>query len=237
MESFYVSPEHISADQLILIDEEAHHCVRVLRKKAGDEILAIDGKGTAYRAIIANITRESVECTIKSRTEGMNEPRRQVYLGISLLKHNAKFDIVVEKGTELGVCGFVPLVTERSEKQSANTRRLREIALSATKQCLRSRVPEIFEPVKLADVYKLVNADAVVMAHEKAPQNSSFGKYLTAHVNAEKILILIGPEGGFTDTECAAAEQNGAQLVSLGVRRLRTETAAIVAAGLAAQTE
>lgn len=237
MESFYVSPEHISADTLTLTGDEAHHCVRVMRKKAGDEILAIDGKGTAYRAIITDITRESVECSIKSRAEGMNEPRRQVYLGISLLKHNAKFDIVVEKGTELGVCGFVPLVTERSEKQSANTRRLREIALSATKQCLRSRVPEIFEPVKLADAFELIKAGTIVMAHEKAPQSSLFGKYLAAHAGVEKLLILIGPEGGFTDNECAAAEQKGAQLVSLGVRRLRTETAAIIAAGLAAQTE
>ncbi|HZV13426.1 MAG TPA: RsmE family RNA methyltransferase [Candidatus Kapabacteria bacterium] len=237
MESFYVSPEHISADQLVLTDEEAHHCTRVLRKKAGDEILVIDGKGKAYRAIIANITRESVECAIKSRTEGLNEPRRQVYLGISLLKHNAKFDIVVEKGTELGVCGFVPLVTERSEKQSANTRRLREIALSATKQCLRSRVPEIFEPVNLTDAFELVKAGSTVMAHEKAPQSDSFVKYLAVHASTEKLLILIGPEGGFTDAECAAAEQNGAQLVSLGMRRLRTETAAIIAAGLAAQAE
>ena len=237
MESFYALPEHISAERLSLVGEEAHHCAHVLRKKPGDTIFAIDGIGTAFEAEIGAVTRDTVECAIRRRIEGMNEPRRQVYLGISLLKHNAKFDIVVEKCTELGACGFIPLAAERAEREGMNISRLRRIALSAAKQSLRCRVPEVREPVGIAEACAALEGGSVIMAHEQADREKSFISYLAGHKSIEKMIILIGPEGGFTGAERDEAEKRGAEIVSLGTRRLRAETAAILAAGLAAQME
>ena len=235
MESFYTSPEDIRNGSLALTGEEAHHCARVSRCVEGDDILVIDGCGTAYRSTITDISRERVECSILETLPGMNELRRQIYLAISLLKHSPKFDILVEKATELGVSKIIPLLTARSQRSSVNLQRLQQIALSATKQSLRCRIPEVLEPVPLRQVLETVNAEASVLAHEKAHIEQSFVSFLSKKNNLRSLLILIGPEGGFTDAECNEAETLGAEIISLGARRLRTETAAILAVGLAAQ--
>jgi len=189
----------------------------------------------AYQAVITHIHRDTIECAITKHTPELNEPRRQIYLAISLLKHSAKFDILVEKGTELGVSGFIPIITERCERKSVNLQRLRGIAVSATKQSLRCRIPEIREPMRVDEAYSAVSVEATVMAHEKISPDNSFAKFLTENKNLERILILVGPEGGFTDAERDEAERKGACIVSLGERRLRAETAAILAIGMAAQ--
>lgn len=219
----------------MLTGDEAHHCVRVLRMHEGEELTAIDGAGCAYRARILHADRAEVECVVLERLPGLNEPRREVVLGMALLKHSAKFDIVVEKAVELGISAIVPLVVSRCETPRGKVARWREIAASAAKQSLRCRIPEITEPMPLEEVCAWKPFGAIAIAHEVAPREATLTGFLAGldAAQRERMLLLIGPEGGFTDDECVQAERAGASRVSLGPRRLRAETAAILCAGLA----
>src|SRR5581483_9895035 len=146
------------------------------------------------------------------RLPNLNEPALDVILGVSLLKHSAKFDIVVEKAVELGVSAILPMIAARCERQTGKAERWRGIAESATKQSLRCRIPMVAEPSPLADVCASRKFSSIVIAHEKAPVSESFSKFLSERTNEERspLLILIGPEGGFTEEECLLAEKVGA---------------------------
>ncbi len=239
MQSFLVHPADISPDRLALVAEEAHHCIRVLRMREGEELIAIDGAGCAYRARIELASKDRVECRVLEILPGMNEPSRQVVLGVSLLKHSAKFDIVVEKAVELGISAIIPMIASRSETTRGKTARWREIAASAAKQSLRCRIPEIAEPCSLAEAITSGSFDAVAIAHERAPLANSLSRMIKSmrQEDRRRILIMIGPEGGFTEEECVDAERRGARPVSLGPRRLRAETAAIVCATIGLEEE
>jgi 16S rRNA (uracil1498-N3)-methyltransferase len=180
------------------------------------------------------VAPKEIVCTILETIPEMNEPARKVVLGLSLLKHSAKFDIVVEKAVELGVSAIIPIVAEHSERHRGKTERWKDIATSAAKQSLRCRIPEIDEPKNLEDACVREPFGAIAIAHELAPTEQSFGHFLEKRLGEHgSLLVLIGPEGGFTEQECKTAESLGAERVSLGTRRLRSETAAILAVGLA----
>ena len=233
MNSFLVSPIDIQSDRLTLRNEEAHHCIRVLRMHEGEALMAINGEGTAFHSRIVSIAPRAVECVIEERFPELNEPARKIFLGLSLLKHSAKFDIVVEKAVELGVAGIIPLHAEHTERQRGKVERWREITISATKQSLRCRIPLIVEPCSVAEACASQPFGAIAIAHERTAVTESFTKFLASHRESDSLLILIGPEGGFTEAECLAVEHAGGSRVSLGTRRLRSETAAIVSVGLA----
>jgi 16S rRNA (uracil1498-N3)-methyltransferase len=192
----------------------------------GEVILAIDGVAEGYRVRLLSVTAERVDGAIEERLPGFNEPPREVWLGLGILKQTAKFDIVVEKGTELGAVGFIPLRTSHGERESVKVDRWRHIAGSAAKQCLRCRVPAIDFPRSSAEAMASRSFDLVVIAHERASRASALSDSTIG--KAQRILALVGPEGGFTSEEVVAAERAGARIVSLGPRRLRSETAAIV---------
>ncbi len=226
MNSFLVSPADVTGDRLALAGEEAHHCARVLRLREGEEVLAIDGLATAYRVRLRKVDPARVEGEILETLPRHNEPAVEVWLALGILKQTAKFDIVVEKGTELGAAGFIPLRTGHGERESVKLDRWRKIAESAAKQCLRCRVPLIESPCAIAEAIALRTFDRVVLAHERAPRERTLQSAISG---SSHILALVGPEGGFTPDEVAEAERAGASIVSLGARRLRSETAAIVA--------
>jgi 16S rRNA (uracil1498-N3)-methyltransferase len=184
--AFIVLPQNIFPDRLMLVAEEAHHCSRVLRMHAGEELMAIDGVGCAYRATIVTAEKNKVECTIDERLPNLNEPLREVALAVSLLKHSAKFDIVVEKAVELGVSAILPLISARCERQTGNTERWRSIAESATKQSLRCRIPGIEDPAPFAAVCATKKYDSIVIAHEKAPVDAAFSKFLAGQSAAHR---------------------------------------------------
>jgi 16S rRNA (uracil1498-N3)-methyltransferase len=138
-----------SDGSLILQGEEAHHCIRVLRYSLDDQIDTIDGKGNKYLCRIDSASKKEVALTVLQKETDWGEPPYNLLLGISPLRLRDRFETAIEKSIELGVSGIVPLQCSRTVKKGLKTERLHKIAISAIKQCKRSRIPAISNLEKL----------------------------------------------------------------------------------------
>jgi 16S rRNA (uracil1498-N3)-methyltransferase len=230
MDYFYVDPKDVHDRVALIRGEEFRHLSRVVRKKAGEHVMLVDGADTSYEAVIRLIDRIHAECEILSTHHRANEPRIDITLAVSLLRNPARFDVLVEKATELGVRSIVPLLCERTVPKSDKHGRLEKIALSALKQCGRSFLPRI-RPLTSFDslLEEALEYSLRLIPHEKTEQSQFIGSVLQHHPDLKSVLIVIGPEGGFTDEEVALSGVKGFIPISLGPRRLRAETAAISA--------
>lgn len=225
---FYVPPEQISADSFVLTGDEYKHAVKVLRKKKGDKIAAIDGCGGWYAGVIRHIGNNSVVVSIDLVEKGIGEPRVHLTI-VQAIAKGATFDLMVEKGTEIGVSVFQPILTQRCiVDPTSRIERWRHKALAATKQCGRSRCPEIKAPEGFAHLLARNKFDLFFIAHEKMAAAANFPA--EAVRNAQTVAVCIGPEGGFTEAEIRMAIDFGLIPLHFGERRLRSETAALVAA-------
>jgi len=221
---FHTPPEYISSSSLQLVDEEFHHCVNVLRTKLGEIIFVLDGMGNCYEIELMKKGKRNVEGKIISVQENFHEPKIDLTLVVGLLKNSAKFDFIVEKATELGVKKIIPMISERTIAKSAKVKRLQKLALSAMKQCGRGFLPIISETTSLHEViFSNINYDGKYISYEFALKNT-----YPAIANRKSKIVVVGSEGGFSENEIKQARENDFELLSLGERRLRTETAAIV---------
>jgi len=215
----------LRADALVPVSEsQAHYLAKVMRLEAGDTLRVFNGADGEWHARVEAVGKKEVRLQAQKLTRGQ-APEPDCWLCFSLLKRQ-KTDMVVEKATELGVSVIQPVITARTQGDHVNLDRLRAIAIEAAEQCQRLAVPEIFAPVKLAQLIASWPAGrALYVADER--RTSKLLRY-----SADPAALLIGPEGGFTGEEL---EGIGARplvtRVSLGARILRAETAAI--AGLA----
>jgi 16S rRNA (uracil1498-N3)-methyltransferase len=226
--SSYTPPESISEKELVIAGAEFIHLTRVLRKRPGDVLRVVDGCGTACLAEITRFDRKSLVCRILERRSGEREAGVHLTLGVGLLKNPARFDVLVEKTTELGVAAIVPLTTERTITKWAKTERWQRIAVSAMVQSGRCVLPAITAATPLERFIESAPLGALrVIAHEEAPT-----PLLGVLPVPQRVVMSIGPEGGFTDAEISRARDAGFHIVSLGERRLRSETAAITSAAL-----
>jgi len=235
--SFYAPPSAFrEPDYVELPEEEAAHAVQVLRKRPGDEIVVVDGDGGWYRVRLDQLDRRKAAGKILERRREVGEPVYALSIGLSLLKSRQRFETFLEKAVELGVGEVVPLMTHRTEQRRFRVERARKILLAAMKQSGRSRLVRLAEPQPLADVLRYNNVAPgsgqalTLIGHERTAPEHSLSLALAGQPSARTIRILIGPEGGFTEEEVAQARQAGYAPVSLGPRRLRAETAALVAA-------
>jgi 16S rRNA (uracil1498-N3)-methyltransferase len=227
MEYFYAPPERITSTAAILEGDERHHLVRVMRIQPGDRVRIVDGAGSAFDAVVQEISQRTAVCTITASHRLLNEPGRTVTLAVGVLKNPSRFDYLVEKTVELGVSKIVPLLTERSIRKGTKVDRWRSIALAAMKQCGRCILPSIAPPTPFDAFLLSSSADAEkIMPHEKAEAGE-------LHILGQDIIMCIGPEGGFSDSEVQRAVNAGFKPVTLGPRRLRAETAAVVATAIA----
>ena len=224
---FFSPPTNFESDRVRLPEEEASHAVKVLRLKPGDEIIVVDGAGRWVRAQTTAVSRSLVEGVILEERRGVGEPPFELRIGLALLKNPKRYDHFLEKAVELGATGIVPLFTSRTEKKAFNKARAEKRLRAALKQCGRSKLPVLADPVPLAEV--LSTTPPGLICHEGASAEQSLLSSLNAFEAARGISVLIGPEGGFSSEECAQAQQKGWKLCSLGTRRLRAETAAITA--------
>ncbi|HEX9935061.1 MAG TPA: RsmE family RNA methyltransferase [bacterium] len=231
LESFYVRPEDVSGDKLIFRDGESRHLTRVLRKKAGDTVVAVDGCGKAYDVRIRSIGRGTATAEITRVRERAGEPNVELTLAQGLVK-GGRFDWLVEKATEIGVVRIIPVHSKNCVVRTLSEHkmeRLRKIALSAVKQSGRSLIPEItpvcpFDAVvESAAVY-----DVRLIADLAAGEETATADRIRNPVPFRKVLCLVGPEGGLDGTEMKRALDGGFRPISLGPRRLRSETAGIV---------
>jgi 16S rRNA (uracil1498-N3)-methyltransferase len=228
MDFFYVKPEDVTPISLVIRDEESKHLVRVLRKTIGDRIFATDGNDTMYEGVITEIGKSDTRCDIDAMHKKYHESHLDVTLAVSLLKNPARFDYLVEKATELGVRIIIPIICENTIPHHEKHNRLKKIALAAMKQCGRSWLPRI-QPTQLFET--LVNNSTQwtsrLIPHEKADISQSISLLMPHREEVQSILIAVGPEGGFSDEEITLAMHARFNPVSLGPRRLRTETAAV----------
>ena len=234
--------------------EESNHCVKVLRHRVGEEIDVIDGEGTLYHCRIMDDNPKHAEAAVLSSQKDWHSHPYHLTIGCCPTKNNDRFEWFVEKATEIGVDRIVPLIGDRSERKVYKTERAKKIALSATKQSLKARIPVIEEPVsvkefmrkeipeQVGDDGKEVGDDATVMpgadrssmkmiayCFEGNQKRVSIMDVLS-ETKARNITILIGPEGDFSPEEAKLAVENGYIPIHLGPSRLRTETAAVTAA-------
>ena len=231
MELFYAY--EVSGRYCRLDAEESGHCVRVLRHRAGDEVDVIDGRGTLYHCRLTQDSPKGAEAEILSEQADWGAHPYHLTIGCCPTKNNDRFEWFVEKATELGVDRIVPLIGEHSERKVYKTERALRIALSATKQSLKARIPEIAEPLSVKDfIHSRRGEESLRLIaycfEDEAHPRQSIRQVLEAS-DAREITVLIGPEGDFSPEEASLALANGYIPVHLGASRLRTETAAVTA--------
>lgn len=220
--------------------EESGHLVRVLRRRAGDEVNLIDGKGTMYRCRLTDDDPKGAEAEVLEAFPQWGAHPYRLTIGCCPTKNNERFETFVEKAVEIGVDCIAPLIGEHSERKVYKTERAERIALAAAKQSLKAALPEIREPVSVSDFLKEARGGLKLIAccfegevprlSIKAALAGCEGHGDAGRAGLPQITVLIGPEGDFSEREVALAIENGYIPVSLGASRLRTETAAITAA-------
>jgi len=198
-----------------------------------DDITLLDGSGAAYEAVIDTVNGDMIEGRIIDKTERYNEPAINIHLGIGILK-GLKMDTVIEKCTELGVRSVTPLVLDNSVKQRINLHRLKKISLSAIKQCGRGLLPDVNDAQTLHEWSENSSGELKLMLHD-SPESVPLMAQLMASKARSEVRLVIGPEGGFSPVEVEALSAAGFIQASLGRRRLRAETAAIMAVVLCEQ--
>lgn len=208
-----------------LDEEESRHCVKVLRKKEGELITITDGLGKFYSAVIQ--VADAHQCRFQITGETKQQLRNfSVHVAIAPTKNADRMEWFVEKSVELGIDRISLMECENSERTFIKTDRLKKVAISAMKQSLNARIPVIDDLIELETLIAQVNADQKFIA---AVDASNPLHLKVAALPGLSYLILIGPEGDFSQKELTLASENNFRKVSLGASRLRTETAGIAA--------
>ena len=212
----------------VLPEAEAAHCIRVLRMKEGDEIFVTDGKGYRYSCLIDKVNRSEVLVNIVEKI-AISEPRNyQLTVAIAPPKNSDRLEWFIEKAVEIGIDRIVLLKCRHNERKIQKTDRLLKIAVSAMKQSLSSYVPEITELIDFKEYIPSVDKNAQKFFGYCSPlfPKKEFVKVIAP---GGEVVVLIGPEGDFSEEEVEMAVSEGFNPVTFGKKRLRTETAGVFA--------
>ena len=237
MNRFFISKSDIQSDEVVLGGDQAHQIRNVLRIKPDERIIVLDNTGCEYEVVLTSVDKEKTVGRIESQRPAAGEPQTRLTLYQSLLARD-KFELVLQKCTEVGVSQFVPIVTQRSLVRDADTvtpkklTRWRRIITEAAEQSHRGRIPDLAAPIKFEEALSQLNTFGYSLIASPGEQQMSLQKALRSNNKPQTIALLIGPEGGFTEQEKINAINAGAVPISLGPRILRTETAAMVTAAL-----
>ena len=224
MHLFY-TPD-IKGASYCLSPEESKHCVRVLRLREGDEISLIDGRGGFYTGVISRAEARGCEVKITGKTEEYGKRKFRLHVAVAPTKNIDRMEWMLEKCTEIGTDEFTMIDSAHSERKVVKEERLEKVIVSAVKQSLKAYVPQL-HPVM--DFRRFVNSRKEVqkfIAHCNPGEKKHLGD---VYVPGSDAVILIGPEGDFSEEEVKWAEDAGFLPVTLGESRLRTETAGVVA--------
>ncbi len=214
----------MTADLISLNEEESRHCAKVLRMKPGEQIGIVDGKGTFCKALLTEVNQKSTLAQVISRKENFGKRPFSLHLAVAPTKNIDRFEWLLEKATECGVDEVTPVICEKSERRFIKPARLEKIMLSAMKQSLRAYLPRLNPAVKLADfLAKPINGTALI-AHCGSGEKTNLQE---AYLPGKDLLLLVGPEGDFSDNELGLAFKQACRAISIGQHRLRTETAAL----------
>jgi 16S rRNA (uracil1498-N3)-methyltransferase len=233
---FYAEPDSCNGDIIKLSTAESHHAKSVLRLGRGQILMVVDGAGNAYRGeITGSSSGKTVDVAVHTRIRNWGEPMVKLTLAAGL-STGSKFDSIVQKGTELGVVRFAGLVCEKSKVKLEDSKRIKsrktrleKVTLAAMKQCRRSYRPEVAIPVDFEEFIKETDSDSLNVMFD--PDGQQLSK-LVFETDVRRVIALVGPESGFSAEEVDLATAAGFQVISLGPRVLRTETAGPVACAL-----
>lgn len=221
---------HVPEQGIVDLQEETgKHVIQVLRMKVGEKVQLTDGKGNLFTAEIVNDHKRSPQVKVLSSVI-RHQSTPEVTIAISLIKNTSRFEWFLEKATEIGVNEIIPLICERTERQHFRLDRMKSILVSAMLQSGQVWLPRLIEPVRFNNYLQQSHQPQKYIAHCLPEQRQLL--IHSFHKETDTI-ILIGPEGDFTQSEIGFAIQNNFIPVSLGETRLRTETAGIVALTLA----
>ncbi len=236
MQKFFVREEQIKDNKIEIIGTDVNHIVNVLRMRKEDKV-QINNLSTSenYIAEIIEYSNERILCKIIEKIASKSETSIDIELYQGLPKAD-KMELIIQKTTEIGVKKIIPVSMERcivklDEKDSIKkVERWQKISEVAAKQSKRDIIPKIENPLKIADLYnKIQEYDLFIVCYEEE-NTKTLKEVLRNNKGVKKIGILIGPEGGIDITEIQKLKENGATIVTLGNRILRTETAPIVIA-------
>ena len=214
-------------ENFVLSAETSKHIIQVLRMKAGDHLILTNGKGIEMNVTVLNPDKRGATVSFNNK-RNLLSPDNQNAIAISLLKNENRFEWFLEKATELGIHKIYPLITSRTEKRTFRQDRMKNIMVSAMLQSKQYFLPYLSEPIRLNGIFELNDFQQKLIAH-CTDEDSKAALTDIIEKDASKI-VLIGPEGDFTEDEIADCRENGFLPVSLGNTRLRTETAGIFAA-------
>jgi 16S rRNA (uracil1498-N3)-methyltransferase len=233
---FFIDPETIKIGNHQILGSDARHMYRVLRLDVGDEVELFDGTGVGYRAQIVSAAANRMQLAILDSFQHTSESPVQITLAQGFLK-DRKMDDLIRPLTELGIFRLIPFFVSRSvpkpDERSINKRidRWEKIAREAVKQCKRGRIPLIEPAVSLREVLRISEKMTLnILFYEE--EGKGFEPPNMASRKPESILVVVGPEGGFSSEEIDQARGHGFVTAGLGPRILRSQTAAVVACTL-----
>jgi 16S rRNA (uracil1498-N3)-methyltransferase len=227
---FFITTDQVHGSQIVVSGDDLRHIRTVLRKRPGDTLLLLDGEGTEYTATISRMEKSEIYAEIVS---GVKKVIRQplVTLGQGLPKSD-KMDWIVQKATELGVSDIVPLITERTivkaKDEGKRISRWQKIAREAAMQSSRPDIPQVRPMASFPDfLLSLDPRPLTLLLFPWEEGTEPVKNVLRQKIGVKNIIVLIGPEGGFSSVEAGMAKEKGFHLISLGPNILRSETAAV----------
>jgi len=242
MQRYIVPPAAFRGRTVVVEGGDAYHIARVMRMRPGDRVVVCDGAGREAQAVLTRVTPELAEAEAEELKPSAGEPAWTVVIAQSLPKGD-KMELIIQKGTELGAAAFVPFLSERAvvrydgKQEARRLERWRRIAKEAAEQAHRGRLPEVAGITTWRDLLgSFAEYDDVYFCYERQGGEPAAGLRTRVRETTSrlpdrplKLLIVVGPEGGFSEREAEEAEAAGAWPVGLGARVLRTETAALAA--------
>ncbi|TMN21005.1 16S rRNA (uracil(1498)-N(3))-methyltransferase [Lentibacillus cibarius] len=238
MQRYFVPAESWEQNGVLIKGDDAHHISRVMRLKAGNEVICNHPDGQAAICEITEITNNAVRTEMKEWLHASNESPISVTIAQALAKGD-KFELVLQKGTELGAAAFIPVQAERSvvvwddKKAAKKLNRYAKILKEASEQCHRNKIPQLHPFATITDLIEQSHCfDKKIFAYEEEAKTNTFQTFAQSVAeikSGDNVLIVIGPEGGFSEQEAVLMKQAMFAPVRLGPRILRTETAAMYA--------
>ena len=224
MHIFY-TPD-ITSNTYNLSEEESKHCIKVLRLKQGSALQLVDGQGGFYDALIETPHPKRTSLKIVKAQHDYGKRNHHLHIAVAPTKSIERFEWFLEKATEIGIDEITPLICERSERKDVKIDRLNKVITSAIKQSIKAYRPRLNEPVRLKDFVSSASYTQKYIAH--CIETKKFTLKGSIELNSD-YLVIIGPEGDFSQLEVDAALGADFMPIELGNSRLRTETAALEA--------
>ena len=225
MELFFQENLLESTTEIKFSTEESRHIFKVLRKKTGDAITVTNGKGLEWKGEITMLDTRNTLAT-KTATIFHKKAKSNLHIAIAPTKSNDRIEWFLEKATEIGITHITPILCNHSERRNIKSERFEKILIGALKQSNQFHLPKLNSLTYFSDFVSSYSADNKFIAHCREGNKSNLSSYNTL---SKDVLILIGPEGDFSREEVELAMENDFLPIALGSKRLRTETAGIVA--------